>query len=346
MPMMRCPQCGRVADGKMCFACGYEWPAGGAQAPSVPRTATPQVPPASPAPVAPSAPPTASPAAIPPAGARPASGSSAAIVAPPSARPAPPSPTSAPGSSPAIVSPLAAGPAPSPFAGPAAPPTTPSPSPAASRSSPAFAAPTPGFNPFTPTPPPQQSPPGAPPAPPPLSSLFPPAGAGPAAQRGLTPAQPTSPPFGNAPPVASSNALVFNFAEPPPPDEIVMDVEPDFGIGLKFEAEPDAVPPASPSALSGIFDGIDVVSSPEPSAISDPTQEMGDIFGVKPSPPIDTQALGAEIAAAFNASEPVASAPKLSDRLRTLAERLRAEGRETDADLLVEAITTLSLSEP
>ena len=25
MPIVRCPECGRVADGSLCFACGYEW---------------------------------------------------------------------------------------------------------------------------------------------------------------------------------------------------------------------------------------------------------------------------------------------------------------------------------
>ena len=56
MPMVRCPQCGRVADGVNCFACGYEWPKG------APAAAAP--PPAAPA-RAPTQPPTTNPFARP-----------------------------------------------------------------------------------------------------------------------------------------------------------------------------------------------------------------------------------------------------------------------------------------
>ncbi len=58
MPMVRCPECGRVADGTACFACGYEWPNAGAapagsSATSAAKAPSPAAAPAPPAPRAP-----------------------------------------------------------------------------------------------------------------------------------------------------------------------------------------------------------------------------------------------------------------------------------------------------
>lgn len=41
MALVRCPNCGRVADGKSCFACGYDWPAAGAAPAAVTKPPTP-----------------------------------------------------------------------------------------------------------------------------------------------------------------------------------------------------------------------------------------------------------------------------------------------------------------
>ncbi|MDP2344975.1 MAG: hypothetical protein Q8O67_28780 [Deltaproteobacteria bacterium] len=41
MALVRCPSCGRVADGKICFACGFEWPAASAAPAAVPEPKAP-----------------------------------------------------------------------------------------------------------------------------------------------------------------------------------------------------------------------------------------------------------------------------------------------------------------
>ena len=115
------------------------------------------------------------------------------------------------------------------------------------------------------------------------------------------------------------------------------------------------------NALDNIFDGIDI-AVPKGAAppMTDSSLDAGDFMGTtapsRPAAPQDNPTsewgppgggLGADLLAAFNAADTQAieqpAELTLMDRLRSLAEKLRAEGRVAEADLVTQAVATLSL---
>ncbi len=150
---------------------------------------------------------------------------------------------------------------------------------------------------------------------------------------------------------------------PPPPDEIVIDTDISFSLeqpALDPSVGSGAPPPAPAgegTSLDSIFDGIDI-AAPAPSPMSDPALDAGDFLPHAP-PPVpggdgvdwggsaapSSGDLGQDLVAAFNAASteslPAPGPAPLDTRLRALAERLRAEGRSDDADILTEAILSL-----
>jgi hypothetical protein len=345
MPLVRCPQCGRVADGRNCFACGYEWPSGGAVASTPPAAAptAPQPPRTQPfasgaAPLTPqpqqrgmtplgTPAPSTSPAGAPPRGETPPPLRSPASTNPFAANPKnpfqqlPPAVTRPPGgSSPGFTAPLASG------------------------SSPRFEPPR-SFEPV--------------PAPPPSFAMAPPS----SSFMGSMPSMPA------ADEIVLDNELAFSLAGgamdpqlggglPPPPPGL----PPPPALAQSLRAPPRSDPAGKlGGGLDNIFDGLDIgAPKASPGSLSDPAIEAGDFL---PKPTLQNEnlsspvhdpsgdmgfALGADLVSAFNAAD-TASLPApgpiaLDTRLRALAELLRGEGRTLDADLVAEAIAALQLA--
>jgi hypothetical protein len=219
MAMVRCPQCGRVADGTLCFACGYTWPAAEGGAPPAPSP--PLAPPigAMPTPMPQKGPPLA-----------PTPMARAPTPMPATREPAPITGLSRP--FPAAPGPGAAAPSvpPNPFAAATTNPFTQAAStggPNPFRPSPSHAGPPPsGFNPFADAAPPPSPSPAQPPGPPrtPTGEMARAAFGGPGPPR-----SPTS--------ELSRSAFPTIPPEPPPPDEIVIDTD------FEFRLDPSALSP-------------------------------------------------------------------------------------------------------
>jgi hypothetical protein len=112
------------------------------------------------------------------------------------------------------------------------------------------------------------------------------------------------------------------------------------------------------SGLAGLFEDLNLSSSssPAPSAVADSAFDAGDFFVPSETSPYENASgieartaplaeSSDELVAAFDrGGEPALGGDPLMLRLRRLAEKLRAEDREADADLLAEVLAVLEMS--
>lgn len=110
--------------------------------------------------------------------------------------------------------------------------------------------------------------------------------------------------------------------------------DPPFPASRGPLAPPAGVAPTKKPGLdSGIFDDVAALEVPD---LDVEVPDLKDLGIEEPA-----ESLGADLMAAFN-GEPERVTP-LADRLRALAESLRLEGRDDEADAVTEAIAMLNL---
>lgn len=341
MPMVRCPECGRVADGSTCYACGYEWPAGSSPAPAPqppptpPPTPTPRIAATPPAPPAPQPPPTRPP---------PIEDIDAGFEMPPSPPPSSPTPSSPtqgpnPFASPRPVT----GTFPNPGTAPApanpyhTPPST------AGVSNPFGtglhtepSAPSAAANPFTSADGPLAA--QAAPADVPKATAAAPMAFDPFEGDSLPPAPPPPPldlesePFGEE--IGFDD---FDDPPPPPPAKASWDQASEATEVLPKTPPPFAPPPATDGSRTH-----DLSLGMAETHVDAPGDDgMVDLDGldVEEVPTVDTERSPAYLGgggAGVEEQEP------LSERLILLAADLDAEGRHDDANLVHEAVRALA----
>lgn len=316
MAMVRCPECGRVTDGTVCYACGYEWPAASEPAPppSPPPAAAPP-PPATPPPAAVAPPPSTPPPTPPKPQPPPIEDIGLGFEMPPAppASESPPNPFATPRPVTGAFPGPSAAPGSNPFTsadGPLAGQTASAPEiPQATEAAPM------AFDPFE-----GDSLPSAPP-PPPLDL--------------------ESEPFGEE--VAFDDLDDLDEPPPPPPPPAPPKADWDVPTESATTLEPTELLPRNPSSLA-----------PGPEENHDPESSLG-LAGASDSSPglltdgldfddgIDVDDLGIpDVPSASGADPSAADSEPLSERLLLLAAELDAEGRHDDANLLHEAVRALA----